>query len=92
MDCDHYVKKNGGKAELFSPFLVLLFLERKEPCIKTQMTCAIVADGFLSECIVRKCFTRFKSENFNLEDRANYEWATGVDAGQTETLIKNNDI
>ncbi|XP_018366071.1 PREDICTED: histone-lysine N-methyltransferase SETMAR-like [Trachymyrmex cornetzi] len=74
----------------FRHLMLFYFRKRKNAAQTAKKICAIYGNGTVAESTVRKWFARFRSDNFDLEDRERSGRPAVVDDDQIVTLIENN--
>ncbi|KAG5325309.1 SETMR methyltransferase, partial [Pseudoatta argentina] len=76
--------------KVYFRYLMLFYFRKKNAAQTAKKICAIYGNGIVAESTARKWFARFKSGNFDLEDRKRSGRPVVVNDDQIVTLIENN--
>jgi len=75
---------------IFDILMLFYFRKGKNAAQTAKKICIVYGDSAVAESTVRKWFTRFRNDNFDLENRERSSRLAVIDDDQILTLIENN--
>ena len=82
--------KMEGKKQHFQPIMLYYFKKGKNATETQRKICAVCGEGAVTDRTRQKWFAKFRAGDLSLDDTPWAGGPVGVDSGQIETLIENN--